>query len=770
KKRRFDDIFRMLKTGFGPAADSECEELEKYCRKYNIRSGRWKSDFVYGIKDEGEDTLLRLNGIRQRVDDFLRAAEQLFEGAETVRQRCEALYCFLTETARMPQILAEMQPDLEARGLLEEAEMTGQMWDTIVQILDQMVEVLGDATLSHEEFNEILQEGFEEVELGLLPTNNDQVIFGTMQRTRMGEVKVLFVAGANDGVLPESGRAESLLSDEEKQLIAEQQGRISRTRELRDMEQGLAMYKNLTKASRQLIVSYAELDTDGTVLRPSELAEELRRHAGTDGHGRAVQLRRDYISAGDTDALLQTASAAAGHVTAAMRRHLEGEPLEDRFRAAALALDGHPGFDMAKKGLYFSTPEEKISRKQVKELFGRGMDQSLILSTSAFERYSRCPFSFFIMYGIRPEEERRFTVDMRSIGDIYHECMRRTAQELTREGMEITAPDSPWMTVTREECRRMTGKFVDEFADRYREGILKLTGREAYIRERIREICFETAWLMIQQVQRGRIRAIYFEQRFGKRSDAAFPPVILHPEGEEDVYIEGIIDRVDVIRGWSSPEESLLFDRESVPSGGDVEAAAAPAAQNAGEESGSEQDYIRIIDYKSGNEKFDLEEVRSGWRLQLMVYLKGAMGAVHNARPAGVFYFAVKEPRVDVSGVSEDAVADTVEAGLLKGVKLDGAVLDNASVIEGMDADMEGYSEIIPVYHRKDGTFSGTNLLSPEDFGCLMEETDRNLLELAADFASGRMDPDPKSGKYQDACRYCSYTSICCRGVSASAK
>jgi ATP-dependent helicase/nuclease subunit B len=611
---------------------------------------------------------------------------------------------------------------LESEGLLEEAESTSQIWDTIVEILDQLAEVLGDEVISDEDFNEILSEGFEEVEIGLIPTNNDQVIFGTMQRTRTGNVRAMFAAGANEGVLPEAGRTESLLSDEEKQIITEKHRRISKTDELRVMEQNLAIYKNMTKAAEKLTVSYAKLDTDGSEIRPSELVENVMKLSST-------AVRRDYISSGDTDSLLQTPSAAAGHVTSALRKYLNGESLSDVWKAAALVLDGQRQFDTAKAGLLYSGKAERIDRRQVRELFGRGKSKELVLSASALEKYSRCPFSFLITYGLRPEEERRFEVDMRSIGDIYHECMRRVAYELTSDSMEISDPQSRWMTVSTEECRTMTSHYVDEFSERYREGVFNVTQREAYIRERIKEICFETAWLMIQQVRSGRVKAIYFEQRFALRADALFPPIEIDLGDEGSIFIEGMIDRIDIINGW--------------------------------EDGGVSHNYVRIIDYKSGNEKFNLEEVKTGWRLQLMLYLKGAMGAVEDSRPAGVFYFAVKEPRIDVTDTPSEDVEGTVKSGMLKSVKLDGAVLDNVSVITGMDENISGFSDIIPVRRKKDGTFSGGTLLTDEEFDELIDINDSNLESLAENLVSGCVHIDPKSGKSVSACRYCGYNSIC---------
>ena len=783
-KRRFDDTFRMLKTGFGPLDDNAVEELEKYCRKYSIKSGRWKKPFVYGMKDEGTERMELLNAAREKVDGFISSAEGLFKGKTTVRERCRALYIFLTETALMPQRCIRSARSLEARGLLEEAETLSQIWETVTDVLDQLVEVLGDEAISHEDFNEILSEGFEEVEIGLLPTNNDQVVLGTMQRTRSGNVKALFTAGANEGVLPENGRTESLLSDDEKQLLTEHFRRVSKTDELRIMEQNLAIYRNLTRDCQYLTISCAEMDSDASPLRRCEIMEDLL----AEGDKGRVTLTacRDHRSEGNFGALLQSEAGACGHVAAALRRSMEGEKLDDVWKAAALVLDGSRGFEAARRGLLYGGVDSRIDRKQVRELFSRGADGNIILSTSAVEKYSRCPFDFFISYGLKPDEERSFRVDLRSIGDIYHECLRRVAQELSADGLEINGEDSLWQTVSEEECREMTGRYVEEFAGNYREGILEMEGREAYIRERIKDICSQTAWLMIQQVRSGRIKAIYFEQRFGIRSDAAFPPVVIDPHGENELFIEGVIDRIDVIRGTE-----LLAGTEGddgPPAAGDdnreaPEGAPAAAGESSRADGGpgpdpvslsglpEEKDFIRIIDYKSGSEKFSLSEVENGWRLQLMIYLKGAMGAIENSRPAGVFYFAVREPRIDVSMVDPSEEEEKVRGDLLKSARLDGALVDNKSVIQAMDSEMEGWSDVLPVQKKKDGTYTGNSLLDGSDFDRLIQTTDNNLAAIAARLVSGCMDPDPKaSAAGNKPCEYCSYSSICGYGKQTDFK
>ena len=721
KGRVFSDVFRMLKTGYGPVSDELCEELENYCRKYNIKSGRWKKDFTYGLAEEGEEKLARLNSARAEVDAFITEAERLFKDKETVKEKAAALYSFMADTASVPEKLAHAAQMLEDYDLFEFSQSCTQIWDSLVGILEQLVEVIGDAVLSDEDFAEILGQGFAGVEIGVIPTNNDQVLFGTMQRTRTGRVKAMFVAGVNEGVLPEINSTEGILSDEEKQLINDRQQRITRTDDIRDMEQRLSAYKNITKAEEYLCFSYAEMDSDGNPLRPSELIEDVLESYPD------VKVIRDYIYSGDEQKLIQTPESTLSHLTYAMRRYMDGEPVSDIWKAAALVSDGTEGYETAKKGLFFRNDIENVKREQVRELFGRGLAKELILSTSAIEKYSRCPFSFFVSYGLRPHEERSFEVDVRSIGDIYHDCLRRISDALTEEGVPITAPQSKWLSVSEEQCRNMISHYVDSFADTYREGVFNLMGRDAYIRDRIKEICHQTAWIMIQQVRSGRVKSIYFEQRFGNRQDALFPPVEINMGQEGSVYIEGIIDRTDVI-------ETEDGDR-----------------------------FVRIIDYKSGSEKFDVREVLDGWRLQLMIYLKGAMGGIKDAKPAGVFYFAIKEKNIDATEFAEDEVDDKVAQELIKSNRLDGVLLSEDAVIQSMDTGIaeSGSSEVISVRRKKDGTFSGKCLLSEEDFEKLIAMTDHNLRESSKAFAGGHIAAEPKKTKKTDACQYCNFKSIC---------
>ncbi len=719
RKRRFDDVFRMLKTGFSQLDDSDCDMLENYCRQYHIRSGRWTSPFRYGVSELGEERLEEIERCRQTVDAYLADAEQLFRDKKTVRDKTEALYVFLAERADMPRRIEQARQELEESGLLEQAGIAAQMWETILEIFDQIVEVLGSREISDGDFADILKEGFRAVQIGMIPTSGDQVLMGTMQRSRFSQVKALFVMGANEGVLPEDSSPEGLLSDTEKQMIAERFYSVGRTDELRRMEQDLAIYRNLGKAQEVLVLSFADQDTDGAELRPSRLVRELLLN-----HGTEVQ-EYDVLRSGDALRLAQTADSSMPHLIRSLRGAMDGTEPDPVWKAASLVLSGRPEYEMIRSGLFHTNEVELAGRERIRELFGRSGSRELIFSASSLERYSRCPFSFFVSYGLRPSERRSFEMDMRSVGDIYHDCLKRVARALTDQNLEICGETSRWKTVTEEELSEMVSEFIDSFSLSYREGVMDSSERERYLRERIKPAAAATAWLMVQQVRSGTVRAIYFEQGFGQKPYDLFPPIVIDLEDGEQVTVEGKIDRVDILQG-------------------------------------SENDLIRIIDYKTGQEKFDREEVRSGWRMQLMIYLKGVMGAIRDARPAGVFYFSIKNNNIDVSAAGGGDTIETARKKHIEDARLDGILINDDEVIRSMDEEFTGSSAVIPMFRKKDGSMKdGKNLLTEEEFADLIRVNDDNMKQAAEKLAGGRVDIDPAKGKNSDACKYCSYRSIC---------
>ena len=726
---RFEDVFRMLKTGFAPLTDVQCDWLEQYASRYHIKGGRWKNSFRYGVSELGKEGLAQINQIRQIVFQFTDSFERMFRGRKTVREKTSALYSFLADTVRMPEQIEKSARELEEKAMFESAASVSQVWKIIVDIMDQMVEVIGDTEMPAEEYSEILKEGFREVEIGIIPSTADQVLLGNMGRTRLGSIKALFTAGANDGVLPEEAAGEGIFSDLEKEEMERIfQKPVGRTGMMHGMEQDLAIYRNLGRAEQQLVISYSSQDANGSELRPSILVRRYLQRYGKDIEEKSA------AESGDGMRLVQTRKGLMPRMAEAFRKAAdeEREP-EDVWKAAALVLSDSSSFLNMKKGLYYTVRTEKLHREKVRRLYGRGRETELALSPSRMEKFIRCPFSYFIHYGLKPSEDRSFDVDSRSVGDIFHYCMKMTASALTGEAVPVSDPSSRWMTVSDDELRDMVLRFIDDFSQNYRDGVFGRSGRELYLRKRLEDVIFLNAAVMVDQVRKGRVRSVYFEKEFGKSRGNAFPPIRLELSGGGYISLEGVIDRVDEFSGGQDNPSS----------------------------------YIRIIDYKTGSDRFRQEEVSSGIRLQLIIYLKGAMGGIRNSLPAGVFYFPAGEKTRDISG---EQASDGRDA-YIPGSRLDGVLVKEDAVIEGMDATIgiNESSDVIPVRRSGNGYVNLRNSARAMDrdaFDQMMKDADAVLLEAAEKLAGGSVDVDPKRAGSFHACSFCGFDSICHRKLT----
>jgi ATP-dependent helicase/nuclease subunit B len=555
---------------------------------------------------------------------------------------------------------------------------------------------MGDEEMSGAGFAETLRVGFESVEVGLLPPTADGLVLGTMQRMRTGRIKALVVIGANEGLLPVAVPKEGLLSDDEKNKLFGQNIELGRREELRIQEEQIAIYKNIAKPDSFLWVGSSISDNDGGKLCPSMVFEKLREIFPD------LTLTSDIVSSKEASKLIQSPGNTLKHMTDALRESIVNENQPDPewlFAAFWNKRNNAAEYKLILDGLFLKNSRERIDTDLVESLFKKEHGE-ITLSPSRLERYGKCPFAFFTGFGLKPEELRIFEIAGREIGDIYHNCIMRFSKGLTEHGREVSGTDSGWMNVSRVECDSMVDSIIDEEASAYREGVFAQGAEEAYRTERIKAVCRDNAWLLVEHVRRGKIKSMGFEEKFGQ--SGSLPPIEVGLSNGRKVVIEGRIDRVDTLADGS----------------------------------------VKIIDYKSGKEKFNTAEVKAGFRLQLMLYLKAAR--LHGAEPAGVFYYVIDEK-------SESR-------------RMDGAVINKTSVIDSIAGDFRSYSDVIPIRKREDGSITGNsagNLLSEIEFVELQEAVDKKVAEFCNELATGCIDVRPKRSGNMTACTYCGYKSIC---------
>lgn len=739
-------VMQLIKSGFLGLAEEEQDALENYVQQFKIRGTLWKKPFSRMGDNYTAEDLNRFNELREQVVSVIETARDRIGKYNTAGEKIRGLYGFLADDFMMEDRIEAMAKAQQEAGFLDGAAETGQSWNVICRIFDQIVETVGEERLSGRALRQIVEAGLAEMEIGIVPVNPDSVLVGTMQRTRVGRVKALLVLGANEGLLPLQKTDEGLLSEREKAVLEEMDLEFSRTEDMVKQEERLAIYRTLSQPEERLYVSCSRIDETGGELRPSAVFRELENFLQSRAESDDSVVLGD-LEDGEVTEIAVSPKGAISYLTDAFREYLEDGKLDEDWLYAGLWYGSHEPEEMERirRGMEFDNEQNALGGQLADALY-RGDRRAIEASASRLEKYSGCPFAHFISYGLRPEDLRVFEMGPREIGDIYHECIMKLSQRLTAgedsfQGLDavpvaITDPDSRWMKITQEECREEIRRILQEETGTYREGLLSSGRNESYRTERIVDICSRVAWAMIGQVRRGRIREMYFEQPFAR--GAQLPPIRV-TAGEHEVLIKGKIDRMDVLE---MPEH----------------------------EDGLET-AVRIVDYKTGGDSVDVEHFRRGYKLQLMLYLKAATQK-QEVKPAGVFLFKIREIDADADTRTVVPGEAAAEERMEDAYKLEGIVLDDMDLIDAMDTEIGGASKVLPIkYVKKNGTYSGSSggyLFSREEFEELSAQVDRQVDRICREICDGKIDIRPKKekkkdmeGNYKTSCKYCSYKSIC---------
>ncbi|MDO4481540.1 MAG: PD-(D/E)XK nuclease family protein [Bacillota bacterium] len=381
----------------------------------------------------------------------------------------------------------------------------------------------------------------------------------------------------------------------------------------------------------------------------------------------------------------------------------------------------HRNLKFVYEGKNFRNNHEFIGRENFLKLYGQVPE----LSPTSLEAFSRCPYAHFMRYGLRADERRVFEVSPSEMGTVFHETLMRFSREISERKL--------WNSVDEDLCEKMIGELAEAVAGEFRKGFLFEGSMGKYRISRVKSVCEKTAYMMANHVSCGSFDRFFFEIPFG--TNCKMPAIEVETPGGGRVLIEGRIDRIDV----SESVNGTL---------------------------------VKVIDYKSGADKVDKKEIVSGYKLQLMLYMKAALQGMNrmytNAVPAGVFYFKIQEPSVDLGdGKKKKNISpeEQVESGLRKAFKMDGIVVNEPEIIDAFDKDFEGYSEIIRVQKRKDGFLKGTGdfaALNRDEFENLIGDIMKKTEALCDEFTKGSVEIRPmKISDDARACKYCKYKSIC---------
>ncbi|SET13831.1 DNA helicase/exodeoxyribonuclease V, subunit B [Oceanobacillus limi] len=732
---RYDAIFRVLKTGFIPQTDEEypltndaIDELENYVLEYGVRSRErwtgneeWKFQRFRGFDhaaqtDEEKNTQLRINRYRKQVVQALEAFDTNIRKASTVQALCEETYLLL-ERLDVPARLEKMRAYYDDQGLIEKGREQEQVWNAIVQLMDEIVEMAGEEQMSLATFRATLDAGFESLKFSHVPPSIDHVIVGTIDRSRISGIKCSFLLGVNEGVWPLKPPADGMINEAERERLAGHGMKLAETSKRQLLDDWFYMYLAFTSARDYLWVSYPLSDEDGKSKMPSQL---IKRMEDLFPDCNSHLLLQDPDELVDAERYITTPVKTRSALTAQLARSRKGYPVKPVWWHVLNWYMNHHDKQSTTytilQSLFYENKPTNIAEETVKELYPKQVKASV----SRLESYYRCSYQHFAKYSLGLDERKTYKLDAPDIGNLFHEALRIITEWIQEEGRDFAG-------LTKQDTTTYAQKAVDNLAPILQHQILHSSNRYQYIQRKLQEVIARAAFVLSEQARQSNFSPIGLELGFGSKDDKLKPVTLELPNGYE-IMLRGRIDRVD-----KALNEEQLF--------------------------------LRIIDYKSSAKGLNLVEVYYGLALQMLTYLDVVLSQSENwlqkkATPAGVLYFHVHNPMISGNKRISD---EEIEKEIFKKYKMQGMVIANEQVARLMDTSLEtGWSDMLPLGVKKSGEFYGNSKVAHQDtFASLQEHIHRLMLQAGIDITQGGVHLNPFQHKQKSACTYCPFLSVC---------
>ncbi|MDP4092072.1 MAG: helicase-exonuclease AddAB subunit AddB [Bacillota bacterium] len=719
----YEPVFRYIKTGLLSICLEDSDLLENYVLANGIRGSRWlqTGDWNYRMgqdlnehqpSDYELDVLKKVNEVRRTVTNPLSVFFTRIKGRKKAREQCTALFDFLCDIG-VPERIETIIKDFRAEGNYEEANEYSQVWNILIEVLDQVVEVMGDDSLNIERFRDVLSTGFGEYSIGLIPPALDQIQVGSMERSKNHEIKALYILGANDGILPAVSNNEGVLSDRDREKLYSEGLELAQDTRTKTFEEQFLIYTAFATPSKSLRLSYPIADHEGRSLRPSIILSRLKRIFP------ALNEYSNLISYEDEEGYknLTSPGPVLNELLSELRRSADGYETASYWKYVydwfAEKDQWRDKLNTSLNGLNYTNQSARINSEKIRRLYG----ENLYSSVSRIESYAACPFSYFLKYGLMAGERRIFKISAPDIGTFMHTIIDRFSSQIEEDCIG-------WRGLDMETCTKEISKLVDELLNSLPDYILNTSARYRYLASKLKRILTRTVWVISEHIRKGSFEPLGYEIAFGR--NGKLPPVEIELDSGEKLTLTGRIDRIDTL----DTEKNL---------------------------------YFRIIDYKSGMKDFKLSDVYNGLQMQLVTYLEAVFSGMEiqggkPVLPGGILYFRIDDPIVRANCAIDDM---EIERQLMKKLRMKGLVLADAKLVRDMDSEINGESLVIPARMNTGEVLGKSSAATAEQFSLLRKHVRKLLAGIVKEMMGGNVEIKPYRKKNETPCSYCSYTSVC---------
>lgn len=709
-------IFNYIKLGFLDIDSDEIFKLENYCIKWGIKRNKWKKDFEYELNDENKkQEIQRLNEIRREIINPLVNLKSRIDKEKTATNISKQLYEFLQNNNIEKKLVIKIN-ELRRNGLIDLANEYISSYKIILEVLDEIVLAFKNDDMTIDKYSKILKVGLKNSGLGKIPGTQDQVTFGDVDRSRSHKVDTVFVIGLNDGVFPSVNKDEGFLNDTDRELLKKHNIELAKGTIDNLYEDNFNIYKVFTTAENRIYMSYASTDSEGKSLRPSMLVNKIKKiFPKMVEESDIIDKKYDIVNKKITyEELLQ--NIANIKESRNRKNNEEKDDVQKIWNNVYYYYksqnEWNEKLEQDLTGLEYTNIPKNIKQENIDKLYGNKLNTSV----SRLEQYRRCPFSYFLQYGLKINPKEELKIQSFNTGSFMHETIDEFFKYIREENINLTDLEDD-----EDKIKSIVSDIIDDSLNKPRNYIFTVTAKYRVLVQRLKKIVSKALKYIIQTLIYSDFNIEGTEIEFGEKGK--YSPIILELDDGKKVEITGKIDRIDTAKS----------------------------------EDGR---YLRIIDYKSSSKNIDLNEVYAGLQIQLLTYID-AVCKEEDLLPAGVFYFSLLEQMIK----ADKKLSDTeIEEMIRKNFKMKGLIVADVKIIKMNDNTLtSGTSKMIPAAITKSGTVieKWTNGVEKEDFKVLQDYIYKTIKDISKEILKGKIDLKPYNKNGKTPCEYCEYKSIC---------
>ncbi len=727
RRYSYETMFRYLKSGLIGIDSSDINLLENYVLANGIKGKKWFEEvWEYKINqntyEESEyeiETKSRVNETKNKALTPIIHLQEKLKGKNKVEDICRYIYEFLLEI-EMPTTIENIIMDFKEKGELDIANQYSQVWNIVVDIFDQMVEIMGKETVSLDKFIRLISLGFDEYELGLVPPSIDQVLVSSIDRMKNPNTRYLYLVGTIDGTFPLIAKDNGLLSDNDRHSLGQKGIEVDIDSKTKTFEEQYLVYKALTSTYENLIVTYPIADHEGKTLRPSVIISRLKK-IFPNIDNKSYLIKDDITTSEEILNEISTKSPTFNALINEIKEYDDGKDINDLwldiYRYYATDDDYKNITEKVISGLNYTNQVAKVEEDKIRKLY-----ENKSLSVSRLEKYAQCPFAYFIQYGLKAKGRKEYSFTAPDLGTFIHNILDKFSKQLINDNLN-------WRDIDYNYINNSVSNIVAEFVSKIPGYILKSSERYKYLAQRLKNMLIFAISIISEQIKQGSFEPIGYEVDFGGKK-GKYPPIKIVLQNGEEINLKGQIDRVD------------KFENE-------------------------EGKYIRIIDYKSGKKDLSLTDIYYGLQLQLLVYIDAILASGEysneNINPAAILYSRIDDP---IAKFDENKDDEEIRENILKSLKMQGLLIKDSNIIKQMDKSLESgektTSLIIPANLNKDGTLGRhTKGVTYDEFDTIRKYVKDLIKDLCEEMLSGNISILPYKNKDKVSCNFCTYSSIC---------